>query len=677
MEAKTFIYIIIAGILALFIALFQYKYKVTNKSRFIFLVAILRFLTVFSILLLLINPKFEQNELSIEKPNLVLAVDNSSSIKYSGNNDKVEQFLEALTNNESLTQKFNVSTYTFGSELVAADSLSFNERQTNIHKAFSQLNEVYKNSVSPTVMVSDGNQTFGSNYEFSYDSYKQPIYPIIVGDTTSFVDLKISQLNVNRYTYLKNSFPVETMLTYNGNNSINTRFIVTSGSNTVYTETIWLSEQDNSKIINFTIPSKRVGVNTYRAQVVPLEKEKNTVNNSKNFAVEVIDQKTNIAIVSDFSHPDIGAFKKSIESNEQRSVKLINPNDIVDQTNDFQLIILYQPNYKFKSLIETLKDENINSFTVLGPQTDLNFLNSIDNYVNYEITGQLEDYQGKLNINYKPFYLEDINFESFAPLKSHYGNISFSLSYETILYKSLGGNTINNPLLVTYENSGRREAILFGENLWKWRAQSFLNTKSFNEFDNFIGKLVQYLASNKRRNRLDIDYESFYNGSDNIIIKAQFFDKNYIFDARQNVNMLVKDLNSNEEKTLPFVLKNNNYQVDLSSLSPSEYSFTVVVENENISRSGSFEILEYNVEQQFLNANVTKLQRLATNSLGSSHFIDNTDALFDQLLNDNRFVPIQKSIKKSIPLIDWKYLLIIIVICLSLEWFLRKYNGLI
>ena len=108
-----------------------------------------------------------------------------------------------------------------------------------------------------------------------------------------------------------------------------------------------------------------------------------------------------------------------------------------------------------------------------------------------------------------------------------------------------------------------------------------------------------------------------------------------------------------------------------------EYSFTVKASSENISKSGSFQILEYNVEQQFLNANVTKLQQLATNSNGESFFIDNTENLITNLINDNRYIPIQKSSKNTIPLIDWKYLLAIIALSLGAEWFLRKYNGLI
>src|SRR5690606_30590909 len=109
----------------------------------------------------------------------------------------------------------------------------------------------------------------------------------------------------------------------------------------------------------------------------------------------------------------------------------------------------------------------------------------------------------------------------------------------------------------------------------------------------FMGKIVQYLASNKKRNRLTVDYESFYNGNSNVVIKAQFFNRNYEFDDRETLSITVKDNISNEIKTFPFVLENNNFQVDLSNLPPSEYSFTVKAENENISQSGNFQILEY------------------------------------------------------------------------------------
>ena len=71
-----------------------------------------------------------------------------------------------------------------------------------------------------------------------------------------------------------------------------------------------------------------------------LEKEKNTFNNTKNFAVEVIDQKTNIALISSISHPDIGVIKRAIETNAQRKVTIVNPKEI-KSLEEYNILILY------------------------------------------------------------------------------------------------------------------------------------------------------------------------------------------------------------------------------------------------------------------------------------------------------------------------------------------------
>ena len=677
MDTQTILYIILSGIIALLLALFQYLYKKKHRTRLSILFSFLRFVTIFLILILLVNPKFEQLNIYIEKPNLVIALDNSNSVKHLNQNEKAKSILETILNNTLLNEKFNINVYTFGETFKPSDSISFSEKQTNIDEAFNKLTHIYKQTISPSIFITDGNQTFGNDYEFAASAYQQPIYPIILGDTTTYVDLKIQQLNVNQYAYLKNRFPVETILVYNGNSNVNSRFVVTRGNLTVFSQSLSFTKNDNSKTINFTLPANKTGVAAYKATIVPIDSEKNRVNNTKNFAIEVINQKTKIAIISDFLHPDLGVLKKSIESNEQRSVLFIKPTEVKSQINDFQLIILYQPNDKFNNILKLIQKENKNKLVVVGPKTNLTFLNSSIKEYNHDITNQTEYYQAILNQNYSPFIVDDINFESFPPLVSNYDSVIFSVPFESILTKSVNSVAINEPLLATFETNGRREAVLFGENIWQWRAQSFLNSKSFNAFDNFIGKLVQYLASNKPRKRLNIEYESFYNGGNNVILKAQFFDKNYVFDTRESLYIIVKNKITSKENTYPLILRNNNYLIDLNSLPPSEYSFTIKATNENISESGTFKILEYNIEQQFLNANVAKLQQIATSSQGQSYFIDNTESLVIDLLNDNRFNSLEKSNKNIIPLIDYKYLLFLIAFSLAIEWFLRKYNGLI
>jgi len=677
LQTETITYIIISGILALVLALFQYIFKSKKTTKTYWLLVFLRFISVFSVLLLLINPKFDKVSFYDEKPNLIVAVDNSESIAYLDQSESTSNLIETLKQNEQLKDRFNLEFYTFGKTVNQSDSLGYNEKQSNIAQVFNRLTEVYNNSVSPTLLITDGNQTYGHDYEFVTNKYKQAIFPVILGDTTTYTDIKIQQLNVNRYAYLKNKFPIEIIATYNGNTTVNSQLRITSGTSTVYSQAITFSKAQTSQIVNINLPTNRVGVRSYKAEIIPLDNEKNKVNNVKNFAVEVIDQKTNVAIVSDIIHPDLGALKKSIESNEQRNAEILSTTEFLRQSEDFQLVIAYQPTNNFRSLFNEIDRLKLNKIVIAGTKTNWSLLNQLQNNYSQQVTNQSENFQPAVNKNYSTFIIDDLNFEAFPPLQSEFGETIFTVPFETLLFKTVNDTQLEEPLLATFEINNKREALLLGEGLWRWRAQSYLDEKSFDTFDNFVGKLVQYLGSKKRRSRLNVNYESFYNGNDNVKITAQYFNKNYEFNANANLNIILENKNTEDSKTYPFVLKNTNYQVDLSGLDPGEYSFTVKTTDGAISKSGELKILDYNVEQQFLNANVTKLERLATNSEGNSYFIDNTSTIISDLLSDTRFATIQKSSKKIVPLIDWKYLLVLIALSLAIEWFIRKYNGLI
>lgn len=679
MNSETIIYITIAAITALLLALFQYLYKSKLKSNLKYLLTAFRTISIFSILLLLINPKFESFTYFDEKPTLVVAVDNSESVSYLKQDDKAREVVSALQNNSELNERFNIQAYTFGKSVSSLDSLNFNERQSNLALALKQFGEVYANQTAPIIVLSDGNQTYGSDYSYMAKGIKQPIYPIILGDSTVYSDLSIKQLNVNRYVYLKNKFPVEIIANYSGTDAVNTELKIWSSNSVVYRKILQFNASKSSEIVSTALIANSVGVKTYRVELVALDNEKNKVNNSKNFGVEVIDQKTNIALVYERMHPDLGALKKAIESNEQRSVSILKPKDYLNKINDFQLVMLYQPNNNFNSVLKEINEQKINSFIISGTTTNWNVLNESQDYLKQKITNQTENYQPSLNRNYGTFIVENLDFNSFPPLKSEFGSLQISVPHETLLYKTVNGITTEDILLATFEANNTKHAILNGEDIWRWRAQSFINTNSFNAFDEFINKLVQYLSSNKKRKRLNIDYKSFYNGNDDVIISAQYFNKNFEFDNSASLSVVLKNKDKDNEsiREVPLLLNNGNYTVDLSGIKAGLYDFTVKHNSESVATSGSFQILDYNVEQQFLNADITKLKALAKTSEGESYFSEQSQLLMDNLLSDNRYVTIQKSTKNIVPLIDWKYLLGLIALSLFVEWFIRKYNGLI
>ncbi|RMA64450.1 hypothetical protein BXY75_1326 [Ulvibacter antarcticus] len=677
MTAETILYICIAGIIAMAVSIFMYGYKTKYTGTLKWLFGLLRFITLFSILLLLINPKFKSETYTLEKPKLPVLLDNSASIAELNQTENLQKIVDELKANSELNDKFDLSFFSFGSDFKEVDTLSFSEKNTNISEALASVNELFRNEIAPTILITDGNQTLGSDYEFSSSNFKNPIFAVVLGDSTRHTDLKIERLNTNRYAFLKNQFPVEMILVYDGVGSQNSQLVVNQGAAVVHRTNVSFSEENNTKTVSFTLNASSVGLQKYTATLVPLEGEKNTSNNRKQFAVEVIDQATNVLIVSNIVHPDMGALRKSITTNEQRTVSFKKPSEAINVLNDYQLILLYQPDRSFTKVFSELEKLKKNTFIIAGLKTDWNFLNSAQNYFRKEINRQSEDVGAILNPNYGTFAVEDIGFSDMRPLKATFGSLQVSVPNEVLLKQSVNGFDNDSPMLATMELNGIRTAIWDGEGLWQWRAQTYLDKSNFEDFDNFTAKLVQYLASNKRRSRLEVNNESFYYNNNPIKISAQYFDQNFVFDARSSLTISVVNSESLKRTNFPMLLKNNFYEVDLNSLEAGEYKYTVSVTDEAVSRSGNFTILDFNVEQQFLNANIGKLERLAVKTKGETFFTNEFSNLIDSLLDDNRFQPIQKSEQKVVPLIDWKYLLALIIISLTIEWFARKYNGLI
>lgn len=677
MTTETILYIILAGVISLALAVFMYGYKSKQKGSLRWVFGMLRFITLFSILLLIINPKFKSKTYTVEKPKLPVLIDNSASIGELDQKGNVSQLLQKLKDNSALNDKFDISYYSFGSDFRESDSLSFDEKNTNISKALASVNELFKNQTAPTILITDGNQTLGIDYEFSSATFKNQIYPVILGDSIKYTDLKIEQLNTNRYAFLKNQFPVEVILNYSGTSPINSEFVVTQGASTAYRTNVSFSENESSKTLNFTLPANSVGLQKYTAQILPLADEKNKTNNSKHFAVEVIDQATKVLVVSKITHPDLGALKKAITTNKQRTVSFKKPGEAIAALNEYQLVILYQPDRSFASVFSEIEKLNKNTWIISGLQTDWYFLNGAQDNFNKEASSQSEDIQAELNSNYGTFAVEDIGFDSFPPLYTEFGALSISVPNEVMLEQTVSGLDNGNPLLATMEINGKRDAIWDGEGFWRWRARSFLETESFQNFDDFIGNLVQYLASNKRRSRLEVSSETFYYNNSPIKISAQYFDKNYVFDNRASLNITVKNSETEKQTVFPMLLRDNYYEVDLNSLPAGEYNFTVSAVNEAVSSSGNFTILDFNVEQQFLNADVSKLRRVAQNSNGKAYFTAQSDSLINALIANTNYQNIERSEQKVVPLIDWKQLLALIVLALAAEWFIRKYNGLI
>lgn len=677
MEIHTVLLIILAAIAALSTVFFQYFYKNPRKGNLKITLAGLRFFSIFCALLLLINPKFTRHDYFLEKANLIVLVDDSSSMKDASEENSVESQVQKVLENEDLKERFSIQQYAFGTAIRQADSLRFDKKNTDISNALSTVDEIYVNGTNSVLLFTDGNQTLGKDYGYINLATDLSVNPVVIGDTTSYEDVSIGRVNVNTYAFLKNKFPIEATVLYKGSRSVSRTVTISLDGASVYKENIDLNKNRNSHTINALLEAKSVGIKSIRIDVQPLENEKNVVNNSKESAIEVIDEKTNVAIVSDVLHPDIGALKKSIEANEQRSVAILKPTVSIDRFEDTDIFILYQPNRTFRNVYEQLSKTRANTFTISGTKTDWGFLNQTQQSFFKENFNQDEEIIPILNNAFTIFGLGDFNVVDFPPLQNNLGDIDLKKNGETILFQQIRGVDLDKPLFTIIAENQQKEAVLFGENIWKWRAQVYRNNKSFKEFDDFIGKLMVYLASDNQKSRLELDFDLVFEDSSIAKIRASYFDESYNFDSNSNISIKIDGKQNGFSREAPMLLKGSFFEIDLSDLDAGEYDFRVTVEGENQKRSGSFKILDFNPEKQTISSNYSKLEKLANKTNGDIYFPNDMDLLIENLSSAEQYVPIQKSKQNVVSLIDFRVLLGIIVLTLSLEWFIRKFNGLI
>jgi len=651
---------------------FQYAKQLKTHSKRALLFAVPRCLAYICLGLLFLDLEINQNEVVTEKPDLIIGIDNSMSVAQLSDTTKLKEKVSAFINDDNLNDAFNINSFSFSEDYRQLDSLNFNGRQTNISRFLTDVTKIYRKDTSPILLFTDGQQTQGQDYKYNVVPESRTLIPVIVGDTTNYTDLKIDRLNANSYAFLNNQFPVEVFVSSNSDSDIKTEFLLKSNGKILAKKAVEFSE--NQKSQNFKLYTKAVqlGVTTYTAELAPVS-EKNVQNNTRKFAVEVIDERTKILMVYDKLHPDIGMFKKSIANNAQKEFELRTIDEDLTDIGSFNLVILYQPNSSFNQLYSLINNQGINHIVVGGTHTDYRFLNRMQAHFTKNTTNATEEYYPMNNKSFGNYQQEELDVNSFPPLENEFGDITLKTEADILQYQRIDGFTTEQPLIMTVSERQRKVAYIFGENMWRWRMKSFLNQGDFKAFDRFLDQLIQFTSSNETKKRLVSNTKSFYNQGDVNTISVQYFDRNYVFDPNKKITLSLTNKENGQKYSYAFLMKDNKYAVKINDLKGGDYRYTINVEDENASESGEFKVIDFMIERTFYRANKEKLEVLSD----TFFYEDQLQNLKEYLTSSQEFKPIQKNIAKKESLINWKILLVFIVVFLGIEWFSRKYYGLI
>lgn len=675
MLQNPILYILLASAISFALAYFMY-HRTYKKNKLRWFLGFLRFISVWVLLLLLFNPKIKKTTYESVKTGLPILLDNSRSIHYLNQEEKIKEAYALLKEHKELQQHFDVSFFRFGSDIQLLDSLDFLDRETQITAALETLQQIYKDTDSPILLFTDGNQTSGRDYTYYASQMDRKVYPIVMGDTTQYPDLRIDKVTVNRYSYLHNDFPVEIHTSLQNQYEAKTELRILHKNQIVHKQNLEFKKGNSSQFVNITLPANYLGVQTYEVLLSSLENEKNIENNQQSFAIDVLDSNGKIALVTQITHPDIGTLKRSLEQNSFLEIQQLSVEEAKGKLAGFNLVILYEPDQNFEPLLLEIEEQELHALYFTGTFADWNTLITHQNLIHKPLSKHSDLVQGKLDANFDLFLFEPIDFEQLPPLETQFGKLEIHQPHITLLQQYISGVETGNPLLTIYEAGSSKRAIWDARGIWRWRSALYEKEKDHTKFDDFLQALFQYLSSTQHKEQLQVYYENFYYESTNSKLKAQYFDTNFKLDrqASLEIKIVQEDTVLLQSPLLPSGL----YQeIGIEELKAGSYQFEIVESNSKEKFSGRFEILPYEVEQKFTRAHLENLEKLAKSTEAKIFYPNEIERLIEELLQNKKYQIKERKLVKEVALIDYTYLLIVLIASLGLEWFMRKYNGML
>jgi hypothetical protein len=673
-------------LLGLAYAWLLYRKPVELSKNLRYILAAIRAVTVFFITVLLISPLVKSVKYEPQKPLVLIAQDNSSSIntfKPAGFNSSA--FIDDLAKlKRELGDKYDVQEFNFDKDLHPGLSKSFGGKQTDIAGALHQLNDRFTNqNIGALILATDGLYNQGNDPQYEARNIKTSIYTIALGDTTAKRDLLIGNVNYNKTAFLGNDFVIEVLATAYQSRGENMNLSVTEDNKQVYAQSIPVTGTDFKKIIPIKLNAAKKGLRKYNISIAPVKNELSTQNNTETIYVEVLDARQKVLLLYNGPHPDLTVIKQAIETNKNFEVKASSLTDASTiKPADYSLLILYQLSAgEYPPVKSFIAKSKLPVWYIVGSQTNLQAINSEQNVVHISAgRAETQEVMPLPTNDFTAFTLSDSarkKIAAFPPLIAPFGSYGTAAGTSVLLKQKIGAVATTYPLLAFGDEAGRRIAVLTGEGIWRWQLAEFQNYGNRNATDELLSQTVQYLTANANRQRFRVyAARNVFDEGEKVILNAELYNDALELLNTPDVKIELKSV-AGKSYSFLFTRTGQSYQLDADALPIGEYIYNASTQNgkQEFKASGQFTIKPLNLETRQSAANHTLLNTLAKQSGGQMIKPSQTNQLADLIRKNENIKTVVYEDKHYSDLIDMKWLFGLVLLLLSTEWFLRKREG--
>lgn len=651
---------------------FRDKHHAERPKALRYGLAALRFASVTLIALLLLDIFMKRLVNETEKPVILFMQDNSSSIVAGKDSSEIRtNYVKAVNAfTEAVKEKYDIKTYRFDSDVKPTADFNFKGKETDISKAFADIENNYLNkNIGAIILASDGIYNKGANPLYSTGKLNAAVYTIALGDTVPLKDLWIQSVAHNQVAYLGNAFPVEVVINAIDLNGTQATVSVTHEGRMLKSETIPVNSKTFSKTLNYVFDAEKPGIQKYTITVTGNGDDRNSQNNTQSFMIDVIDNREKILILAGAPHPDIAAISESIGSTQTYEVEVALAGNFTKPLKPYSLVILHQTGTILPALVNEIRANNIPLFLVgnSGPGAS----NRIDTRSNdveasfrkefslFNISPELQGYFKNLPAVRCPFR----------------GSVSGS-NVSSLLTQRLGVVDTEEPLLFFSDANGVKSGGFTGDGLWRWRLRDYADHGNHNLFNELISKTVQYLSVKADKSFFRVYTKKIINENEPLDFTAEVYNQSYELITDPDVTLALKD-SKGKVYNYTFSKKQTMYSLSAGQFAAGEYTWEAKVKSGDklYTKSGLVIVKEVVSEKINTVANHQLLYQIAQQSGGKLFYQNQLEALQKTILETDSIKSITYSHKQLNDLVNLKWLFFVILILLSVEWFLRKYNG--
>lgn len=663
-----------------------------NKKNFTQLqnraLAIIRGLLVSLLAFMLINPLLRNNKTSIEKPTVVLAIDNSSSMLQSG-----QAKLTALKQNitelkgsiEAKGASVEIQSLNETTEQLDISTLKFTKKSTDLSQMLANIKSNYEGrNLTDVILVSDGIANEGISP--TYGKYNFNIHTVGLGDTTQKRDVKLNAIYANRIAYLGNKFPIQAEVSSYGFQGKSTSIVLKQAGNVIDKQVVSFDKQEDLKQVTFYVTAQQKGMQRFTVEVLPLNAEFSTKNNSKDAYIDIVDGKEKVLLVALSPHPDIKALKNIIEKNDlyELTIKIIQSDDINQiGTQPFDVLILHQLPDVYNlgvNVVSRLLTQGKPTLFILGNQTNITSFNGMQQTISIASqAGKADKVTAKFNTNFNLFNLDadKLNLlERLPPILAPFGDYRPTAGSEVILFQRIGSLATPKPLLIANTTTPRKSAVLAGEGLWLWRLEEFSLTDKQEIVDEIIMKTLQLISVKDDKRKLRVyPISPEFSIDEKVIFENEAYNDIYERIYNQEIKLDITD-EKGKARNYNYTISKDNSRFEITGLPEGVYRFkaTTQVLGKSEQVEGQFIVRNTDLENLSSTADFNMLRTLAAKNNGQ-FFVANQLEKLKEFLSSNKAPDKVTSVEEMNEFINLKWIFFVLLALATVEWSVRKYLG--